>query len=217
MKLNSIKSSNTIHELRRRYAQWRSVATNAEARSYNGTKRILLTFDDYGTPENIRGILDVLAREGVKAFFFINGEWVEKSKKNALLIKEIEQQGHWIGSHSYNHVRLDELSNAEIERQLRQGLQTKIMRPPYGAYNPQIRKIAQGLGFKISYWTVDSFDWKGISAAQIKENVLPKIHKGACVLMHLNTAHTLEALPGLITGIRERGFELCHDGSEIKA
>jgi peptidoglycan/xylan/chitin deacetylase (PgdA/CDA1 family) len=58
-------------------------------------------------------------------------------------------------------------------------------------------------------------DWKGISAAEIRKNVLPKLHKGACVLLHLNTPHTLEALPGLIAGIRERGYELCFEGNEV--
>jgi hypothetical protein len=33
--------------------------------------------------------------------------------------------------------------------------------------------------------------------------------------MHLNAPHTLEALPAIIAGIRERGLELCYDGTEI--
>lgn len=205
----------SARELRRRYAIWRGVATDAESRGYNTTDRILLTFDDYGTAKNIHGILDVLAKEQARAFFFIKGKWVLESKENAELVKEIEAQGHWVGSHSYNHVRLDQQTDETIQTELKKGLQTKIMRPPYGAYDKRVRKIAHSLGFKIAYWTIDSFDWKGISAQEIQQNVLPNLHKGACILMHLNTPHTLEALPGLIAGIKERGFELCHDGTEI--
>jgi peptidoglycan/xylan/chitin deacetylase (PgdA/CDA1 family) len=102
-----------------------------------------------------------------------------------------------------------------VAMEMKKGLQTKIMRPPYGSYDKRVRKIVHSLGFKIAYWTIDSFDWRGISAKEITWNVVPNLHKGACILMHLNAPHTLEALPAIIAGIRERGLELCYDGTEI--
>lgn len=200
-----------------KYGLWRMKITYEESRGYNTTDRVLLTFDDDGTPENIQGILAVLAKEKIKAFFFIKGDWAAANKQNARLIQEIREQGHWVGSHSYDHIRLDRLSKDEIRQQLQKGLRTEFMRPPYGAYDSRVRKVVHELGFKISFWTIDSFDWKGISAIEIQKNVLSKMHKGACVLMHLNAPHTLEALPAIIAGIRERGFEICYDGTEINA
>lgn len=211
-----VKSIATLQEVQfqaaRRYALWRIGATPSESRTYNTTKRIMLTFDDGGTPKNVRGILQVLKEQNVRAFFFLVGEWAEK---NQPLIKEMEAAGHWIGNHTYSHARLTDLTDDEIRAEVSRGLATKICRPPYGAYNKRVRKVINQLGMDVSFWTIDSDDWKGIDAPAIAERVLRRLHPGACVLLHLNTPHTLEALPTIIEGIRARGYELCHDGTEI--
>src|SRR5688572_21545031 len=107
----SLNITDRWNNLHRQYALWRMGVTFKESRSYNTTDRILLTFDDFGTPENIRGILDVLDEHKVKAAFFIKGKW---AKENPELAKLFKERGHWLESHSYNHVRLDLLSNDEI-------------------------------------------------------------------------------------------------------
>jgi peptidoglycan/xylan/chitin deacetylase (PgdA/CDA1 family) len=196
-----------------RYALMRLGITFKESRAYNTTKRVLLTFDDDGERKNIYGILDVLERENVKALFLLTGSWALTHQD---IVENIRARGHWVGSHSYDHIPLNEQDDKTIAQQLQKGLRTEIMRPPYGAYDARVRKVVHSLGFKIAYWTIDSLDWKGVSATEIQKNILPKLHKGACILMHLNTPHTLEALPGLIAGIRKRGFELCYDGTEIR-
>src|SRR6476659_323513 len=141
-----------------RYSLLRKGVTFKESRAYNTTGRVLLTFDDYGTRENIDGILALLKREHVKALFLLTGEW---ALKHPDIIGKIEAQGHWVGSHSYHHMYLDRLSDEKVADEMKRGLQTKIMRPPYGSYDKRVRKIVHSLGFKIAYWTIDSFDWRG--------------------------------------------------------
>jgi peptidoglycan/xylan/chitin deacetylase (PgdA/CDA1 family) len=202
------------YSLPRRYARWRLGVTHEEAHSYNITDRVLLTFDDYGSETTVRGVLDILEKEGVKAAFFLQGDW---SGENPELVQEVTQRGHWLGNHSYSHPQLDTLSDEGVRSELHRGLESNLLRPPYGAYNDHIRQIAAQYGFKISFWTIDSWDWRGLSAKQMQRLILPRLHKGACILLHLNAPNTLEALPGLIAGIRARGYELCHTGTEIQA
>lgn len=210
------KALKKILGIQHRYAQLRhglSYVAPEESHCYNATDRVLLTFDDYGDADTISGILAVLKREQVKAFFFLEGEWADQNQD---LVEKIRQAGHWIGNHTYSHPHLLDLTEDEVEDEISRGLRTEIMRPPYGEFNDKVRDIAARHGFKIGVWTVDSLDWKGLSVEEIYENVLPNLHPGACILLHLHPPHTLAALPGLIAGIRERGYELCHDGTEIQ-
>jgi peptidoglycan/xylan/chitin deacetylase (PgdA/CDA1 family) len=201
------------YDLPRAYARWRMGVLRDEAYTFNTTNRVLLTFDDSGTEENVRGILDVLDNEKVKAAFFLLGNWADKNPK---LVQEIVDRGHWLGNHTYDHPHLPKLTPEEVRSQIKRGPKCQLFRPPYGEYDNQIRRIAQEEGYKVSFWTIDSWDWRGLSAQEMLDIILPRLHDGACILMHLNAPHTLEMLPKLIGSIREAGFELCHDGTEIK-
>ena len=76
-----------------------------------------------------------------------------------------------------------------------------------------MREIAASLGYKLALWTIDSEDWKGISASCITDRVVREIHPGACVLMHLNGQNTLDALPGLIDTISAKGYRFWTGGN----
>ena len=60
----------------------------------------------------------------------------------------------------------------------------------------------------ITLWDIDTNDWQGRSASAIRSTVLANAHRGAIVLMHLSAPHTAEALPGIITTLRARGYQL---------
>ena len=201
------------NKIARAYSLWRIRPTPEEVRSHNDTDRILLTFDDFTDEVSLHKLLAILKDKNVRAAFFLIGEWTEK---NPALVEEIKVAGHWVGNHSYSHRHLTKLSSSEVEAEIARGVASALLRPPYGSYDARIRSIAAKLGYRISFWTVDSDDWKGISATNIHENVVRDLHPGACILMHLNGPHTIEALPSIIDTIRERGFELCYEGTEIK-
>jgi peptidoglycan-N-acetylglucosamine deacetylase len=57
-------------------------------------------------------------------------------------------------------------------------------------------------------WDIDTEDWQGRTAAQITDTVMGNAHNGAIVLMHVAAKHTAEALPGIITRLRNEGYEL---------
>ena len=78
-------------------------------------KQVFLTFDD-GPDENFTPqILEILQREKVSASFFIPGE---RAKKSPAFVKSIQQNGHTIGIHSYEHHSLLFKSEKYIFEQL---------------------------------------------------------------------------------------------------
>lgn len=187
------------------YADWRVGATLDERRAHKTTDTILLTFDDYGTPEQVEAILDVLVRENIRAMFFLQGSWTEAHPE---IVARISEAGHILGNHSYSHGDFLDMSDDVMEAEIVRGVAGPWFRPPRGRYNRSVRKIVERLGYAICYWTIDSDDWKGVSADYIVRKVLSGLHPGAVILFHIHAPHIVEALPGVIAGIRELGYEV---------
>lgn len=187
------------------YADYRVGATELEKRCYKLSDTVLLTFDDYGTPEEVKGILSILHDKGVRGAFFLQGDWVAK---NPQLVEAIEKEGHMLGNHTFSHAVLRNLPDKDVVREIQQGLPGPWLRPPQGRYNKRVRAIAARLGYVICYWSIDSRDWTGMSVDEMSHVILDELHPGAVILFHLHGAHTRELLPGLIDAIRDKGYRL---------
>jgi peptidoglycan/xylan/chitin deacetylase (PgdA/CDA1 family) len=71
-------------------------------------------------------------------------------------------------------------------------------------------------------WDVDTIDWRpesegGPTAADISNKVLANARGGSIVLMHLGGYNTLDALPAIVAGLRDRGFELARVSEVLAA
>ena len=51
-------------------------------------------------------------------------------------------------------------------------------------------------------------DWKDPGPEQMTKTVLDKVQDGSIVLMHNGAKNTPAALPGIIKGIQDKGFEI---------
>lgn len=69
----------------------------------DGKKIAFLTFDDGPSTTVTPQILDTLNRYGVKATFFLIGKMIETSQESRNVVKEIYENGHAIGNHTYSH------------------------------------------------------------------------------------------------------------------
>jgi peptidoglycan/xylan/chitin deacetylase (PgdA/CDA1 family) len=128
----------------------------------------------------------------------------------------VHESGHELGNHAFSHRSLrslwatqirDELSttNAAISDVI--GRQPALFRPPFGRYAPSALTIIGELGMNVVLWSVDAFDWNREPAA-IAAAVVHEPGPGDIVLLHDRTSRTVHALPAIIRGLRERGFEL---------
>ena len=65
-------------------------------------KRLTLTFDNGPTAGVTTGVLDVLARQGIRATFFVIGNKLSDAGAVALM-RDAHAAGHWIGNHTLTH------------------------------------------------------------------------------------------------------------------
>jgi hypothetical protein len=164
---------------------------------------LVLTFDDQGTAEQVKAILDILAAEQVKAVFFPVGKWAQL---NPELIQGMEDEGHLVGNHTYSHADLTKLTEEEVRREIEDGPGSHFLRLPYGKHNAIVDNVAEELGYQIYGWNVDPQDWNGASAQQIVETAVREVQSGSVIVLHMQGKHTAEALEQLIPLLREMGY-----------
>lgn len=176
--------------------------------------KVAFSFDACWGAEYTDTILEILDRHQVKTTFFLVNLWMEKYPEKA---KEIAVRGHEIGLHSATHPHFTQLSPSEMQQELRAnaalintltGQQPKLFRPPFGDYNDTVIQSAQGMGFQPIQWSIDSLDWKDLSAVQIQERVGKEMAPGQIILFHNNGKHTAEALGPLLALAKEKGLQV---------
>ncbi len=178
--------------------------------------RVALSFDAAWGNEDTQEILKILKKHQVHVTFFMTGGWVEEYPDD---VKAIAEDGHDLGNHSENHKHMSELSAAQCTEEIMKvhekvkaltGKDMTLFRPPYGDYNSTLIDAANGLGYHVIQWDVDSLDWKNRGIQDILDTVLNHKHlgNGSIILCHNGADYTKDALDGLITGLQDKGYEL---------
>ncbi|MBS2035012.1 polysaccharide deacetylase family protein [bacterium] len=172
---------------------------------------VALTYDDGPGPDT-PALLDLLAREKVKASFFLIGQQIEKYPE---VVKRIADEGHLIGNHTYSHPNLMLCSpgrtRRELERvqqQLQQltGQKPVFWRPPFGFRSPWTQPVASQLGLRSALWTVNPRDFQDPGSQVIVQRTQEGLQPGVIVLLHdglEKRGQTLEATARLISQLKE--------------
>ncbi len=181
---------------------------------------VALTFDACATKKQANGfdrkVFQILARDRIPATFFLSGRWVEKHPSAAKAIAAAP----WIelGNHTYSHPRLTLTRKERIRWQIRHTneiLQKRIgrpalsLRPPAGAFNATVVKIANQEHLPVILWSVISGDAGGhVPARRMDRSVLEETKPGSIIIFHVNkrAPFTKKALPDIIAGLRREGF-----------
>ena len=178
--------------------------------------RVSLSFDVAWTNGTIPNILDILEKHEVKATFFLTGEWAKQYPED---VKAIAAAGHDLGNHSEKHKEMTRLSKEECIREIVEtheqvkkltGVEMKLFRAPYGAYDNTLVGVARECGYYTIQWNIDSMDWKDYGTDQIIKTVVEneQLENGSIVLMHNGAKYITEALDGVINGLEEKGYEI---------
>ncbi|MBP9761763.1 polysaccharide deacetylase family protein [Candidatus Saccharibacteria bacterium] len=178
-----------------------------------------LTFDDSGTTSQIRAILTQLRKYNVRALFFPTGQFAYDRPD---LITLIKNDGHYVGNHSYSHADLMTLSSSSIRSEISRAdtvikpspSNRKFFRAPYGSgsFSTMLNSILTEYSYQNCFWTVDTRDWSGSSAATIVNRVkygdsyTPALGKRGIVLLHMHGAHTAESIPGIMEVVKKYGY-----------
>lgn len=194
----------------------------AETDSYyvgsNEEKVVYLTFDAGYDNGILPQILDILAEKEVKATVFVTGDFI--TRESCLLLR-MAYEGHTIGNHTWSHKDITKISDLELETELKKVEDAyttltgqrliKLFRPPAGQFNRDALLKVKKKGYKTIFWSLAYKDWetdRQKSADYAYEQVMSNLHNGAIILLHTVSSANLEALPRIIDGIRNEGYQI---------
>lgn len=183
-------------------------------------REIALTFDDGPNPDATPVILEVLARYGVLATFFLLGQHVRRWPE---LARRVREEGHAIGNHGYAHRKLHLRGPGYVRQDVTRGLEEieratgarpALFRAPHGFRSPWVTPIARSLGERTVGWTAGVWDTDRPGAVEIARRTVAAFSPGAILLLHDGDGcdpmgdrmQTADALPAIIEGARDRGY-----------
>ncbi|GMA16921.1 polysaccharide deacetylase family protein [Deinococcus metallilatus] len=185
-------------------------------------RQVALTFDDVPHPLYFPLVLDLLRREQARATFFIIGR---NAEAYPYFIRDMVQAGHEFGNHTYHHVRLPHLTDAQIRAELQStnelltrltGEPVRFFRPPGGEYSERVLNIARSLGLTTVFWTDDPGDFQNPGVETVEARFARHLRPGGIILLHDNAPDGLAALPDLLKAAREKGYRAVPAGAFVR-
>jgi peptidoglycan/xylan/chitin deacetylase (PgdA/CDA1 family) len=145
---------------------------------------VYLTFDDGPTPGVTSWVLDTLRQYEAKGTFFCLGKNVEKHPD---IYKQIIEEGHSVGNHTYSHLKGWQMDNTEYFNDIELAgnfISSNLFRPPYGRFKTsQIKYLSEN--YQIVMWDVLSQDYSTtVSPDKVLTNVLENVREGSIVVFH---------------------------------
>lgn len=172
--------------------------------------KIALTFDDGPHPVYTEELLDGLKKRKVMATFFLIGNNIEGNEE---IVKRMAEEGHLIGSHTYNHVQLNKLSESKAKEEILKGCNKiyettgvcpSFVRPPFGEWKKNLDFYVTMLPV---FWNVDSLDWKLQNTEKIVKRVVKDVKEGDIILMHDIFETSVQAAFQIIDTLEKENYE----------
>lgn len=196
--------------------------------------QIALTFDDGPNDPDTYRLLEVLAKHGVRATFFMIGRFVRQRPEIA---RAVAAAGHLIGNHTMTHPLLlirapkavrQELQNCNAALEDALGVPVHWFRPPHGGRRPDVLRAARELGLTPVLWNAMGYDWKPTTADAVEQNILRSfrrnvrggnatnalLHDGGQAALGQDRHHTVAATDRLIQRWKDE-FALRGDSCEF--
>lgn len=160
-------------------------------RTLAGARGVALTFDDGPHPEGTPAMLELLARAGAVATFFVVGEQVRRRPQ---LVAEIAAAGHEVALHGYRHRLQLRSTPAQVCDDTARGAAAiadaigsgpRWHRPPYGVYSPAGLRVVRSAGLRPLLWSRWGKDWRRFTTPnRIASRVVAGLLAGDVILLH---------------------------------
>lgn len=201
----------------------------AVCRGPSGGRRVSLTFDDGPDPDATPRVLELLARRGVRATFFLIGE---RAARHPGVTRAIAAAGHELGNHTWRHRNAWFLSPAATRREIGQGgailadlvgAPTRLYRPPWGIVNAAALVTARRLGLATVLWSIQHEGLRPRTPEAQLDRVDRRLHDGAIIDLHDAPglpgapARLIAMLPALLDRIEARGYRAVPVGELLAA
>ena len=173
--------------------------------------RIAFTFDD-GPGEYTDELLDCLEENNAHATFFMLGQNVGSWESTVQRMADI---GCEIGSHSWDHLNLYDLSMDSVAKQFSDtdaalekacGQKASVARAPYGNWSDD---IISTVGKPFFTWSLDSMDWSYLDVNKDYDAVMNgDLTDGSIILMHDIHEPSVQAAIKMIPELVQKGYKL---------
>jgi peptidoglycan/xylan/chitin deacetylase (PgdA/CDA1 family) len=189
-----------------------------------GDHEVVLTFDDGPWGPTTPKVLAALAKECVRATFFLIGKTASEHPE---LVRQIAAQGHTIGHHTWSHRSLMRIPASETEHEITQGI-TAVETALHGvATTTPTTPFFRFPGFEMTPATLDwlqsrsiavfgadlwASDWNRMTPQQELKLLTDrlKVARKGIILLHDPKAQTAAMLPAFLRYLRDNGYHVVH-------
>lgn len=185
---------------------------------------VVLTFDDGPTPGPTSRVLAALARECVRATFFLVGK---PASEHAELVRRIAAEGHTVGHHTWLHHSLMRIKPSETTEEIDHGISavemalhgvatttpsTPFFRFPYFDMTPATLDFLQSRGIAVFGADLWASDWNPMTPSQQLKLLTGRIKdaRKGIILLHDPRAQTAAMLPAFLRYLRDNHYRVVH-------
>ncbi|MFZ5737785.1 MAG: polysaccharide deacetylase family protein [Pseudomonadota bacterium] len=186
-------------------------------------REVVLTFDDGPLPRESNQVLDILAKECVKATFFVVGRMAKTFPEG---VRKLRDAGHTIGTHSQNHpLSFNRMSVEQAQQEVDEGIASTLaaLGGDRAALSPFFRipgllraEAVEGYlaSRGIQAWSADfpADDWRHVSPDTVFHLAMSRLAaKGkGILLLHDIQPRTVAALPRILQALKAGGYKIVH-------
>ncbi|MES2707771.1 MAG: polysaccharide deacetylase family protein [Verrucomicrobiota bacterium] len=183
---------------------------------------VAITFDDGPVPANTPRLLDMLSQRGIKATFFVVGNFAVRYPQ---IIRRITADGHEIANHTWTHRALTSLGDSGVRSELQRsqdlivkvagaGAAPRMFRPPGGAITARQKSwIMSEFGYPCILWSIDPRDWEAPSRGgcrgqpwELTRRIVSQAKAGDIILVHDLHGSSVDAMPATLDALLAKGF-----------
>lgn len=187
-------------------------------------REVVLTFDDGPSAPATSRVLAALARECVRATFFLIGK---PASEHPELVRKIAAEGHTIGHHTWLHHSLMRIKPSETTEEIDHGISavemalhgvatttpsTPFFRFPYFDMTPATLDFLQSRGIAVFGTDLWASDWNPMTPNQQLKLLVDRLkHAGkGIILLHDPRTQTAAMLPAFLRYLRDNHYRVVH-------
>lgn len=185
---------------------------------------VVLTFDDGPWPPTTPRVLATLAKECVRATFFLIGK---PASEHPELVRRIAAENHTIGHHTWLHRSLMRIKPAETTEEIDHGISavemalhgvatttpsTPFFRFPGFESTPATLDLLQSRGIIVFGADLWASDWEPMTPKQQLKLLIDrlKLARKGIILLHDPKAQTAAMLPDFLRYLKDNHYRVVH-------
>jgi peptidoglycan/xylan/chitin deacetylase (PgdA/CDA1 family) len=178
---------------------------------------LALTIDDGTSSEVVGSLCRFVQDSGVRLTFFPNGHYSSWEENGDVLQPLIDSGQVAMGNHTWSHPDLTTLPDDQVSEEIGRnrdwiqstfGIRTPFLRPPFGAHDERVQRIAAELGHPtVVLWNGTLEDNRLLTADELLDAARHWFTAQAIVVGHANQPTVTTVYDKLLELIAERGLQ----------